>query len=224
MKLKISNAWPGLLCLLLVAGCYPNGAEYIDELDLVATIRDNSVNYDDYMTYVIPDTVMYITNDPDKEIAESEEQLILTSVQDHFNSLGWQESADPENNGSDVLITATLIDNVNVSVIYDWWSYWGGWGGWGWYPPYPPGGWYPWYPWYPGGITTVYAYREGTLIIEMVDPNAGVNENDADTDPVPVLWSGSINGLLEGSQTSINARLAKGLDQMFNDSPYLDKN
>ena len=40
-------------------------------------------------------------------------------------------------------------------------------------------------------------------------------------DTAPVLWVAGINGLLEGSTSSIVTRITNSIDQAFDQSPYL---
>ncbi len=214
----------GLFAIFLL-GCYPQGAEYIDELDLVVTVQDDDTNYSQFQTYFIPDTIAYVSGDEDDELDEAAQLRIISKIVENMNAYGWERltEEEAEANGTDVVVLGTVIDNLNVAIGGGWWDWWGWWPGWGWYPPFPPGGWYPGYPGY-CCYNQIYAWREGTLIVEMVDPNNGIDEGDNDPDPLPLLWMGGLNGLLEGSQSSIEARTDRGIDQMFVDSPYLDKN
>lgn len=214
-----------ILLLLLIGGqaCTPNGPEYVDELDLVLTSRDNNINFDNFLTYALADSVVFISNDNDDELSEETEEFLLSEINEKFMEYGWQEVQDPETEGSDVIILVTAINTVNFNLV-GWWDYWGWWPGWGWYPPgYPPGGWYPGYPGgccYFGGV---YSYREGTVLVEMIAPNEATFNGDNEPDPIPVMWTGALNGLLEGSQSNIESRITSGLDRMFLDSPYLNK-
>ncbi len=209
-----------LIISTLVWSCAPSGAETIDELDLVFTARTNDVQFDNYRTFVIPDTIVFISNDEDRELDDLREQEILDEITANFINSGWDLESDPVANGSDVLILVSVLDNVNIA-LGGWWDYWGWWPGWGYYPPYPPGGWYPGYPWC--CYSSVYSWRTGTLLIEMVDPNNPEEGQDGDV-VLPSLWKGGINGLLEGSREGIVRRTSEGIDQMFIDSPYLIKN
>lgn len=216
-----------LLLPFLISACYPDGAEYVDELDLVITVENPDANYSALSTYVIPDTIMFISNNENARLDEEVEQQILQQVNNRFQQNGWVASNAPASNGSDVLIAVSLLENVNLNIITGgWWNYWGGWPGWGYYPPFPPGGYYPGYPGYPGFCcySGIYSYTTGTLIIEMVDPNEIPDETGSEPEPIPLLWAGAINGLLEGSDANLSSRLSRGLDQMFIDSPYLIKN
>jgi len=209
-----------LILAITVWGCAPSGAEFIDELDLVFTARTNDVEFNDFRTFVIPDTIVFISNDEDRELDNQREQEILDEINATFINSGWVQESDPDTNGSDVLILVSVLDNVNVA-LGGWWGYWGWWPGWGYYPPYPPGGWYPGYPWC--CYTSVYSWRTGSLLIEMVDPNNPQEGQDGEV-ILPVLWKGGINGLLEGSREGVVRRTSEGIDQMFIDSPYLIKN
>ncbi len=56
--------------------------------------------------------------------------------------------------------------------------------------------------------------------MEMVD----VARVDPDVEEIPVIWAGIINGVLESSESGTKTRLSNGIDQCFNQSPYLLKN
>ncbi len=53
----------------------------------------------------------------------------------------------------------------------------------------------------------------------MIDPARAVLLDEQ----IPSIWLGVINGLLDGSQQSTANRISQGIDQMFNQSPYLQK-
>ena len=93
-----------------------------------------------------------------------------------------------------------------MAFIYDW-GYWGWW--------YP--GWYPWWGWYyPYAPVYVDGYRSGSLFIQMIDAKAAPQ-----VDNVPVQWTGIFNGMLEGSNPEIIARVQTAIDKAFAQSPYL---
>jgi hypothetical protein len=96
----------------------------------------------------------------------------------------------------------------SVWISYPWynWGYWGDYSGYSYYyPPYPPG-------W--GGS---YTFTTGSLLVIMEDRNA------AEGEIIPVLWAAGMNGLLEGSTSSINNRIIDGIEQAFSQSPYLEE-
>ena len=200
-----------------LAGCYPKGGDNTTDFDLAASVYDPAVDFDDYRTYIIPDTVAVISEDEDEMIPEAREQLILDEIKRNLTFLGWVEETDPANNQPDVVITASAWKLTNT-VIYEWWSYWGWYPGWGYWPGW--GGGCCYYPWYPWGGTTVYQYTTGTVLIDMFDPS----ELDAVDEQFPTMWLGAVNGLAEGSNAAINQRLVDGIEQVFEQSPYLNIN
>jgi hypothetical protein len=42
-------------------------------------------------------------------------------------------------------------------------------------------------------------------------------------DEVPVEWTATVNGLLQGSEQNRLGRIDRTIDQAFNQSPYLNK-
>ena len=205
--------------------CIPGGPDYADEVDLTIAIENTAIDYSDYQTYVLADTIVYIADGEQEELSKERERLIKSNIRSELNRYGWTEETDPQNNGSDVLVAVSILENTSVDIVNGaWWGYWGGWGGWGYYPPYPGGGYYPAYPGYPGYCcyTDIYAYTTGTLIIEMVDPN-NAEDIEGEIDRIPIVWAGALNGLLEGSDRNIDSRIQNGIKQIFEKSPYLNK-
>jgi hypothetical protein len=54
--------------------------------------------------------------------------------------------------------------------------------------------------------------------MQMTDP-----ENPSGSDKIPVVWTGVINGLFEGSEGTITSRIGTTINQAFDQSPYLAK-
>ncbi|MHA4844916.1 DUF4136 domain-containing protein [Flavitalea antarctica] len=209
MKLKY---W-FLLMLPALAGCYPQGPEYTDELDLVYTNYSPEFDFVSKKTYAIPDSVIKITgdvfNDPDGNgkpsfMTPAYSVPLLAQVNQNMTASGWTRvplSANP-----DVVILPSTMTTTNIYYYYDWW-YWDWWYS-GWYPYW---GWY--YPYYPAYIT---GYRSGSIFLQMIDAKAAVGAEN-----VPVVWSCIINGLAEGSSADLIARVQVSVDAAFAQSPYL---
>jgi len=205
--------------------CIPGGPDSAEEVDLSIAIENTAIDYADYQTYVLADTIVYMSDGEREELSKEREQLIKSNIRSELNRYGWTEESDPQNNGSDVLVAVSVLENTNVNVVSGgWWGYWGGYPGWGYYPPYPGGGYYPGYPGYPGYCcyTDIYAYTTGSLIIEMVDPN-NAEDIEGVIDRIPIVWAAALNGLLEGSDRNIDSRILSGIKQVFEKSPYLNK-
>jgi hypothetical protein len=199
--------------LLTVSSCYPGGATNVQQLDLVITTHDKTVDFTSFTTYVLLDSVVHVDledNNNDDLLTRVNDALILSQIRSNIEALGYVEEADPANNPPDVilLVGAWAFTTTNIYAGYPWWGWYG------WYPYWPccgPG--YGWgYPVYP----TVVQYDTGTLAITMVNPISPADNM------LPVMWVAGINGLLSGSETGISARVSSTIDQAFNQSPYLN--
>lgn len=208
-----------LLSVLWMTSCYPEGPEYVHEKDIALTHRDDSVNFADYKTFVMPDTVVFICPDGDTaRIDEEVSEKILTLVKENFTARNFQllteEEAEAQTPDFVVTITAFGTPVFNYTTWGNYWGWYPGWSWFGWGGPW--GGFYPWYPWY-GGSYAYYAYDTGTLSIDMLD----VKNADEKSKHIPVLWSGVNTGILAGSKVYICDRLERSINQCFIQSPYL---
>jgi len=213
MTMKSKYWFYFLLLPTLLAGCYPQGPEYTDELDLVLTNYDVNYDFKSSKTYAIPDSVIKITGDvftdPDGNgkptfLAATYSVPLLAAINQNMANAGWtrvSQSASP-----DVVILPSNMTTTNIYYYYDWY-YWDWWYT-GWYPYW---GWY--YPYYPYYVT---GYRTGSIFLQMINRKVAVN-----TDNVPVVWSCIINGLAEGSSTDIITRAQNSVNSAFAQSPYL---
>lgn len=194
------------LSLVILWGCYPGGAEYYDETDIVYTNYDKNYDFKSKGTYSLPDKIVKVTGDPNappEYINDIYGVPILDEIDAQMQALGWTKvdvNATP-----DVQVLPAAW--TSTTVIYG--GYWGNYWCW-YYPYYCGGGWY--YPYYP--VTT---YTTGTLVMTLVDPNAESTDGSK-----RVSWSAAINGLLSGTY-DVN-RVLNGVDQAFAQSPYLKTN
>ena len=220
------NFWilaPLAAVAIFFASCYPNnGTVYNSSLDTVMTLFDEKVDFTQFKTYAMPDSIVNICDDPSSsdciELDDNYDQEVLDQLASKFQDLGYTRELDPENNGADVFIFVSKVATKNVGgYSYPWWGYWGWYPGFGYpgYPGYPPGGWNPWYPW---GGTVVYTYTTGSLLVEMLN----TKDFDENGGTVTSVWAGGMNGLLEGSQ--VPERITNNINQMFAQSPYLKTN
>jgi hypothetical protein len=208
--------WLSILLLAFIAGCYPDGADYVEEIDLVYTNYAPAFDFKAKRTFAMPDSVVKITgdnvNDPDGNgkpefVKSTYSTAIISSLKQQMQANGWQ--LVDKNSNPDLLLLPSTMTTTNIYYYYDWW-YWGWWYG-GWYGWYYPGGYYPPY---------VTGYRSGSVFIQMVDRSTATPSNDN----VAVVWSMILNGLAEGDQTNISARIQSGIAQGFQQSPYLKIN
>lgn len=212
-----SKLWHWLVVLILpvLASCYPGGAEYYEELDLVYTNYDNQFDFAGRHTYAVNDSVPKIGddsfNDPD---GDGEPDFmdpvysvpLLASIRQNMTAAGWTEV--DENNSPDVILLVDCMTTTNIYYYYDWWY-------WGWYYP----GWYPGWGWYyPGYYPPYYitGYRSGTISMRMTNPDPVIGGGN-----IPTEWLCLINGLAEGGTTNLVSRIQANVDKAFIQSPYL---
>ena len=203
----------GLALIILVIGCYPGGPEFVNQLDLVYTDYDETYDFQSQMTYALPDGVIEIGDEnpgsnPPEFIDEVFSDAILDRIRQNMNAYGFTE-VDEDVEDPDIVILASAMSSTTLYWNYNpgYWCWWYGWCG--------PG--YGWgYPWYPGG-GYVSGDTTGTMFIQLVQPDVPSNSE------IPVYWSATINGLLQGSDQSIVSRINTTVDQAFAQSTYLDK-
>lgn len=208
-----------VLIVACMTSCYPDGPEYVHEKDIALTHRDENVDFADYKTFVLPDSVVFIQPDGDtaridKEVSDS----IISLVKQNFTARNYifLTEADAAGQEPDFVVTVSAFSTpvFNYSTWSNYWGWYPGWSWFGWGSPW--GGYYPWFPWY-GGSYSYYAYDNGTLSIDMLDAK---NANE-ETKRIPVLWSGVNSGILAGSRNYIIQRLERSINQCFIQSPYL---
>jgi Domain of unknown function (DUF4136) len=190
---------------LLLAACHPSGAQYITDLDTVATTHDAAFDFATPTTYSLPDRVFFITDtdpggNPDR-LPPDLEQLILGTITNEMNALGYQKLSNPAT--ADLTMTVGALKVTNVSYYYGYWcSYWAYY--------------YPCYPYYPP-VVGVSTYTVGTLLIDMA-PNGTSSGNQ-----YRGVWTAVIRGIQTGNNNTDRTRIVNGISQAYIQSPYLGK-
>jgi hypothetical protein len=185
-------------------GCYPEGPEYTEDMDIVITQHNPDYNFSGKNTYAMPDKIVRITGnlkegDAPVFIPDATAALITTEIANNMQSYGWQRVS--VSNSPDLILTPSSLENTTIIYYYDYWSWWyGGYPGYGWgyYPP-------------------VYAsaYTTGTLLMTILDKN----ELGANGYPIS-QWTGAINGILTGKFDA--TRVNPLIDKAFEQSSYLN--
>lgn len=189
------------LVFFALSACYNTpGDTYVSDLDIVVTNYDEDYSFAGPQTFFLPDSVYQLGLEiGDEPLDGVFDELIISKTRQNLLDLGYVEETDPVNNPVDVIV-------VLESVVVDFYSIYGG------YPPYWGPGWgWGYYP------IVVQSYSKGTVIINMVDPDAV----DHGEQTVPRVWIGILNGLATGSATSVSERIREGIDKAFDQSPYL---
>jgi len=188
---------------LFLWGCYPHGADYVEELDVVLAYHNPDYVFTGKHTYSMPDKIVKITGnlregEAPEFIPDVTAKKILDQIDVNMEALGWAKVdtvAHP-----DLLL---LPGAVEVTTIYYWYDYWYWWYG-GWYYPYSPPVYYS-------------SYSTGTLIMTLVDRYIVGSDGNSVTQ-----WTGAINGIMTGSYNA--TRMNAGIDKAFAISPYLKLN
>jgi hypothetical protein len=189
----------------LLLGCYPDGPDYAEDLDVVYTTYDKGYDFSAKNTFAMPDKIVVdVKIDHGDTTYEYMKPAfadpILDAIQSNMESYGWSR-VDIEDNPGVILTPAGLTSTTYFySYWYDWW--YGGY--WGWY--YPP-------------YYTVSSYTTGSLVMTIADPSAA---DDSPINRSPAVWIGVGNGLVSGAYDI--SRVTESIDQAFLQSPYLDQN
>ena len=177
---------------------------------LVSTAPSKDVNFADYRTFDIADSVLVIGQTKNPYYSKSDNALaLIQAYRTNMEKRGYIYL--PSNPAAQLGIQVTYAEKTERYVqYYDdpyWWldypGYWpaGYWGNWtGWYYPYP----------------VTYTYTTNALITDMVDLTAG-EENGK----LKIIWSCYIGGPASASINYDVKRMSAAVDQAFAQSPYL---
>jgi hypothetical protein len=240
-KMKLSIIPLIIVTAGVVSSCYPVDDLLVEDLDVAATLYDKAYyspetganKFNELMTFEVVDTIVHIIAPGDEDnISRTYDDFVLEQVRLNMLKLGFVEEPDPELNPADVAVTVSALSSEHE--VYYWYPYWGWYWGYGGYYPYADADadsyaevpsknkdtgstYYYYYPWYP--YSTYYTYQSGSILMEMVD----VARIDPEVEEIPVIWAGIVNGVVESSETPMKERISKGIDQCFDQSPYLLK-
>jgi len=214
-KVKLLYYGIFLVISVIMVSCYPGGAEYYSDTDIVITDYDSAFfATHNVQTYYLIDTVAYITDDQE-DVDHKYDDLILGTIKDNLEQIGYQPVDTSGGTPADVLVTATVTSSTTEGWVpgypyYPGWDWWWGYPGWDWWWGYP-GGYYPYY----------YSFSTGTLFITMGDPNDPIDDDGEIK--LPVVWGGAFNGMLSSSTSDMNARIKRSIDQAFSQSKCFKK-
>lgn len=191
-----------ILSGFLLWGCYPNGPDYVEELDVVLTSHNASYDFVSKTTYAMPDKIVKITGN----LGEGEEpeyvpsatgNLILDRIATNMTNLGWTRVS--KESKPDLLLTPGSLETTTIYYWYDYW-YWWGYGSYYPYWGYPP--------------VSYSSYTTGTLLMTLIDPK------DLETNGNPIRqWTGAGTGIMVSGFDA--NRVYGAIDKAFELSPYL---
>ncbi|MCO4821150.1 MAG: DUF4136 domain-containing protein [Flavobacteriaceae bacterium] len=221
MKNKYFKIFALSIVTLVLNSCYPDGDVNLEDLDTVSTFyTENDFNPAPSSAIIYWD-VAQLKGDDGDDIAyngEIDDEILNTTLDNLVSLYGasnvfiYSKSETPfptPNNASVTVITSNdpapqveagivpsivLRKNTQASIIY---------------PPCLPGFWY-WYCYPP--VVGVSSYSVGTVLLELTDLRSGGTS---------ASWNAIIRGLLSSSSSSNSSRTIEGVNQAFNQSPYL---
>ncbi|PIB35419.1 hypothetical protein BFP72_08430 [Reichenbachiella sp. 5M10] len=191
--------------MLLLGGCYPEGPNHAEELDVVYTTYDESFDFASQSTYAMPDKIVIdieIERNGDTTLVYMKDkyaQDIFTEIEDNMQDYGWTKVAS--NESPDMIIMPAGMSNTNY--FYNYWYDW-------WYP-------YDWWGWYYPPYYSVSSYTVGTLVLVMAHP-----DEDSPIGQSQAPWVSVSNGILNYNYDV--SRVTHAIDQSFEQSPYLKIN
>lgn len=194
--------------LALAAGCNRDPLRDLSPEDsqVFITNHDASVNFGNYKTFSIRDSVAVLGNQGQVQYSTTSRELdFVARVISNLQQRGYvrvDRSQNPDL-GVNVARVSNTYTGVTANPFFD--PFWGGWGGWGWggglyYPP----------------TFSYYQVRENywySEIIDLKNPRAGQNGQQQ----LPVIWTAEIRGNGIFDQTSIG----RVVDAVFAQSEYL---
>ena len=204
--------FPLFMLAMIVTSCEKDpDMNKLDSDYSVYTDYDNSVHFNEFSTYYLPDSILVPDNSLKANYWKDENaQNIISAVAHEMEQKGYVRTEDKEkaNVGIQLSYAQQRIQMTTGGWYGGWWDagFWGPYWGGGWYYPYP----------------VSYSYDTQALILEMVD----LTGQDADNNQrqIPVVWYASASGFQFGSNRVNMQLLLDGVDQAFSQSAYLSTN
>lgn len=196
--------------LVFYTSCQKDPLEHltIDESRIYITDHDSTVNFSNYKTYSISDSVAVIENGKATRQLDNSDAAYIQAVKKYMAGAGFTLVGKTENPDLGVNVNHIINTSTGVITYGDYWSDYGGY-----WDPYYWG--YPDYGYYVPYAYSVYQINEGAVSIDVLDL-----KNAATNNKIDVIWTGLIRGP-EIFDPSVADSQVKAL---FRQSPYLKTN
>lgn len=201
-----------LLSAVAIVGCRKEPMNNLTEEEsrIYITNHDSTVNFSNYGTFSIADSVAVIDGNQVSAQFNATDQAFVAAVKSKMQQLGYTMVNKSEHPNLGVSVSRIINTSTGIINYNDYWSdygsyydpfYWG-YSGYGYGTP----GW---------GIAT-YQVKEGLLSIDLLDlKNAASNNNQ-----IKLLW----NGMIRGSGIFNASTADSQVKELFDQSPYLSNN
>ncbi len=200
-----------LAALLMLAACHKEPFRDSDNEYLVFTSPGKDVDFTQYKTFHIADSLLVIGLGKDPQYSDSREALeLISAFQSNMQQRGFVYT--PNASEADLGIQLTYIVRTERFISYYDTPYW-----WLDYPGYwSPGYWGNWNGYYyPRPVT--YVRTSSALLSDIVDLTPDLQDDE----PIEILWSSYIGGPSGSSYRYDLKRLQTAINQAFTQSSYL---
>jgi hypothetical protein len=195
--------------MLVLGSCtkYPDESTRLLEDLVVYSQYDVNVNFADYKTFAIVDSLGYQDANDSGRVLTPNAKAILDRITSNMIDRGFVQVAHNAIPKPDLAIDVDYLKTTEVDVYYPGY-YWGGY-----YNPYywGYGGYYYGYPYYPSYVSS---YSAGSVFIDLFDLKYPTTDNKLYT-----RWSVYIRGLYTDAHTT--TEINKSIDQAFTQTPSL---
>ena len=99
-----------IISTIVLSGCYPGGAEYTSDTDIVVTSYNSDFDFKSTKYYYMPDSIRHITGDTTTEPDRSLDAFIIGELERNFEARGYvRYDTDDLDNGEepDLIIVAS---------------------------------------------------------------------------------------------------------------------
>lgn len=180
---------------------------------LVYTSPGEDVDFKDYQTFYIADSVLVIGQSAEPEYSQSTNaKVLIEAYKDNMEKCGYVYTTSRSDADLGIQLTYMVQTEKYVQYYND--PYW-----WLDYPGYwSPGFWGDWYGYY-YHRPIAYVYSTNSLVADMVDLSSEVGTGRS----LEVVWTSYIGGPAGPNITYDVQRMQVAIDQAFEQSEYLKK-
>lgn len=201
----------GLACMSFIyTGCTKEPLNNLsdEESRIYITDHDSSVNFTNYKTFSISDSVAVIDNGQMTKHLDDVDSAYLNAVTKYMEQEGYSLVSKEQNPDVGVDVNRIISTATGVISYGDYWGYYNSY-----WDPYYWG--YPGYGYYVPYAYSVYQIKEGAISVDMLDL-----KNAPQDKKINVIWTGLIRGSGIFNQTVADSQVKA----LFDQSPYLKTN